>query len=72
MVKPQSEGNNTVDADGNPLWRMAPSPHGPYWEEGQKLGYQDAGSWTLSSPPRLTAARRPGSMPSSWSPRPSM
>jgi glycerol transport system substrate-binding protein len=26
---------------------MAPSPHGPYWEEGQKLGYQDAGSWTL-------------------------
>lgn len=47
MVAPKSEGNNTVDADGNPLWRMAPSPHGPYWEEGQKLGYQDAGSWTL-------------------------
>ena len=47
MVAPQSEGNNTVDADGNPLWRMAPSPHGPYWQEGQKLGYQDAGSWTL-------------------------
>ena len=47
MVAPQSEGNNTVDADGNPLWRMAPSPHGPYWEEGQKLGYQDAGSWTF-------------------------
>ncbi len=47
MVAPRSEGNNTVDADGYPLWRMAPSPHGPYWEEGQKLGYQDAGSWTL-------------------------
>lgn len=47
MVKPKSEGNNTVDDDGNPLWRMAPSPHGPYWEEGQKLGYQDAGSWTI-------------------------
>lgn len=47
MVAPQSEGNNTVDKDGFPLWRMAPSPHGPYWEEGQKLGYQDAGSWTL-------------------------
>ena len=47
MVKPQNEGNNTVDGDGNPLWRMAPSPKGPYWEEGQKLGYQDAGSWTL-------------------------
>ncbi|MDA7968974.1 MAG: ABC transporter substrate-binding protein [Gammaproteobacteria bacterium] len=47
MVAPKSEGNNTVDDKGFPLWRMAPSPHGPYWEEGQKLGYQDAGSWTL-------------------------
>ena len=59
MVAPQSEGNNTVDADGNPLWRMAPSPYGPYWEEGMKLGYQDAGSWTFlkSTPPdRMKAA----------------
>ena len=47
MVAPKSEGNNTVDDDGYPLWRMAPSPHGPYWRAGQKLGYQDAGSWTL-------------------------
>lgn len=47
LVEPQSKGNNTVDKKGKPLWRMAPSPHGPYWEEGQKLGYQDAGSWTL-------------------------
>lgn len=47
MVAPRSSGNNTVDENGKPLWRMAPSPHGPYWEEGQKLGYQDAGSWTL-------------------------
>ena len=47
MVAPKSDGNNTVDDDGFPLWRMAPSPHGPYWETGQKLGYQDAGSWTL-------------------------
>jgi len=47
MVTPKSEGNNTVDDSGTPLWRMAPSPHGPYWEEGQKLGYQDAGSWTI-------------------------
>jgi glycerol transport system substrate-binding protein len=47
MVAPKSEGNNTVDAQGTPLWRMAPSPHGPYWVEGQKLGYQDAGSWTI-------------------------
>ena len=47
LVEPQSKGNNTVDTSGNPLWRMAASPHGPYWQEGQKLGYQDAGSWTL-------------------------
>jgi glycerol transport system substrate-binding protein len=47
MVKPKSQGNNTADEEGTPLWRMAPSPHGPYWQEGMKLGYQDAGSWTL-------------------------
>jgi len=47
MVAPKSEGNNTVDDAGKPLWRMAPSPHGPYWKDGQKLGYQDAGSWTI-------------------------
>jgi glycerol transport system substrate-binding protein len=47
MVAPKSAGNNTVDDEGNLLWRMAPSPHGPYWVDGQKLGYQDAGSWTL-------------------------
>ena len=44
MVK---EGTPVVGEDGSPKWRMAPSPHGAYWEEGQKLGYQDAGSWTL-------------------------
>ena len=47
MVAPKSEGNNTVDDAGKPLWRMAPSPHGPYWKEGQKVGYQDVGSWTI-------------------------
>ncbi len=41
------EGLPVVNEDGTPKWRMAPSPHGSYWEEGQKLGYQDAGSWTL-------------------------
>jgi glycerol transport system substrate-binding protein len=41
------EGLAVVNEDGTPKWRMAPSPHGPYWEEGMKLGYQDAGSWTL-------------------------
>jgi glycerol transport system substrate-binding protein len=52
MVKSMEDGNNTVDAEGMPKWRMAPSPHGPYWTEGQKVGYQDAGSWTfLNSTP---------------------
>ncbi len=40
-------GTPVVDENDMPKWRMAPSPHGPYWEEGMKLGYQDAGSWTL-------------------------
>lgn len=44
MVVP---GLPVMNDDGTPKWRMAPSPHGAYWEEGQKLGYQDAGSWTL-------------------------
>ena len=47
MVKAKADGNNTVDDTGTPLWRMAPSPHGPYWKEGQKVGYQDVGSWTI-------------------------
>ena len=41
------KGTAVVNDDGTPKWRMAPSPHGPYWEEGMKLGYQDCGSWTL-------------------------
>ena len=42
------EGAEAVlNDDGSPRWRMAPSPHGSYWEEGMKVGYQDAGSWTL-------------------------
>ena len=36
-----------MNEDGTPKWRMAPSPHGAYWQDGQKIGYQDAGSWTL-------------------------
>lgn len=57
MVASKSDGNNTVDDAGNPLWRMAPSPHGPYWEEGQKLGYQDAGSWTIFKSTPLDRAK---------------
>ncbi|HWO20043.1 MAG TPA: ABC transporter substrate-binding protein [Kofleriaceae bacterium] len=44
LTKP---GLPVVNADGTPKWRMAPSPHGPYWEDGMKLGYQDAGAWTM-------------------------
>jgi glycerol transport system substrate-binding protein len=44
MVKP---GLPVVNEDGTPKWRMAPSPHGAYWSEGTKIGYQDVGSWTL-------------------------
>jgi glycerol transport system substrate-binding protein len=44
MVK---DGLPVVNADGTPKWRMAPSPKGSYWVDGMKLGYQDAGSWTL-------------------------
>nr|WP_300311104.1 ABC transporter substrate-binding protein [Halomonas sp.] len=36
-----------TDDEGNPKWRMAPSPVGPYWEEGMKVGYQDVGAWTF-------------------------
>ena len=52
-------GLPVVNADGTPKWRMAPSPHGAYWEEGMKLGYQDCGAWTLMSntpTPRRQAA----------------
>ncbi len=43
-VKP---GLPVMNEDGTPKWRMAPSPHGAYWSEGTKIGYQDVGSWTL-------------------------
>ncbi|MGO4564471.1 ABC transporter substrate-binding protein [Rhizobium sp. 2YAF20] len=36
-----------MNKDGTPKWRMAPSPHGAYWKDGMKLGYQDVGLWTL-------------------------
>lgn len=56
LAKP---GTPIVNEDGTPKWKMAPSPKGAYWQEGMKLGYQDAGSWTfLTSTPltRLKAA----------------
>ncbi|MSU88059.1 extracellular solute-binding protein [Rhodobacteraceae bacterium 2CG4] len=44
LVEP---GLPVMNEDGTPKWRLAPSPHGVYWEEGMKVGYQDVGSWTL-------------------------
>ncbi|WPL13169.1 MULTISPECIES: ABC transporter substrate-binding protein [Thiorhodovibrio] len=44
MVRADSR---VMNADGSPKWRVAPSPHGAYWEPGMKLGYQDCGAWTL-------------------------
>jgi len=42
-------GSPVVGKDGKPVWRVAPTPHGKYWEDGMKIGYQDAGSWTIPS-----------------------
>ncbi|MCP4132148.1 MAG: carbohydrate ABC transporter substrate-binding protein [bacterium] len=44
------------DKYGKPLWRVAPTPHGRYWEKGMKVGYQDAGSWTI--PKNITDKKR--------------
>ncbi len=44
LIKPNLP---VVNPDGSPKWRVAPSPHGIYWRDGMKLGYQDCGSWTL-------------------------
>jgi len=41
------KGSPVVGTDGYPVWRVAPTPHGRYWDEGMKVGYQDAGSWTI-------------------------
>jgi glycerol transport system substrate-binding protein len=52
-------GLPVVNADGTPKWRMAPSPHGPYWQDGMQNGYQDVGSWAFlrgHDPQRISAA----------------
>jgi glycerol transport system substrate-binding protein len=40
-------GSPVVNDDGSLRWRVAPTPHGRYWDPGMKIGYQDAGSWTI-------------------------
>ncbi|WP_296641670.1 ABC transporter substrate-binding protein [Roseinatronobacter sp.] len=47
FVAPLVDSDAVMNEDGTPKWRLAPSPHGVYWKEGQKVGYQDVGSWTL-------------------------
>ncbi|MBB5721550.1 glycerol transport system substrate-binding protein [Loktanella ponticola] len=47
FVAPLVASDAVMNEDGTPKWRLAPSPHGVYWEEGMKVGYQDVGSWTL-------------------------
>jgi len=51
-----SPSSPVTDELGNPKWRVAPSPHGKYWEEGMKIGYQDCGSWTI--PRNVTGKKR--------------
>lgn len=49
-------GSPVCDKQGNPVWRVAPMPLGRYWKPGMKMGYMDAGSWTL--PLGTVGARR--------------
>jgi glycerol transport system substrate-binding protein len=45
--EPAFHQGEMVDDQGQTVWRLAPTPHGRYWEKGMKVGYQDAGSWTI-------------------------
>lgn len=45
--EPAFQQGEMIDDKGHPVWRLAPTPHGRYWEKGMKVGYQDAGSWTI-------------------------
>ena len=47
-----------TDETGKPLWRVAPSPHGRYWETGMKVGYQDVGSWMIPKKTTTTDEQR--------------
>lgn len=44
-----SPASPVTDNQGKPKWRIAPSPHGKYWSQGMKSGYQDCGGWTIPS-----------------------
>jgi len=56
---PAFHQGDMLDKAGHPVWRLAPTPHGRYWDKGMKVGYQDAGSWTIPNDtrgPRRAAA----------------
>jgi len=45
--QPAFHRGRMLDNQGKTVWRLAPTPHGRYWDKGMKVGYQDAGSWTI-------------------------
>lgn len=45
--EPAYQQGKMINEKGEPVWRLAPTPHGRYWKQGMKVGYQDAGSWTI-------------------------
>ena len=47
LSEPDFHSEKMIDNQNKPVWRVAPTPHGKYWEKGMKVGYQDAGSWTI-------------------------
>lgn len=51
-----AKGSPMLNKNGMPVWRVAPTPHGRYWQPGMKVGYQDAGSWTI--PKGVKGSRR--------------
>ncbi|WP_193825213.1 ABC transporter substrate-binding protein [Oceaniglobus indicus] len=57
FVAPLVASDAVMNEDGTPKWRLAPSPHGVYWEEGMKVGYQDVGSWTIMNSTPLDRAK---------------
>ena len=43
----RTPGSPIVSKDGKPQYRVTVQPHGKYWQEGMKVGYQDVGAWTI-------------------------
>ena len=65
----RAAGNNTVDDNGTPLWRMAPGRTVRTGRKARSAATRTSVRGRCSSPRRSIAARRPGSTPSSSSRR---